>query len=537
MNTSFFALILILFFLSACNNDDASQKGMLGEIGRAINKSITDPLFLDQWHLSNTGQMGGNYGEDINVSPVWAAGNKGDNVIIAVVDDGFQIGHPDLSANVTSGSYNYLSGTSDPSGPDAIHGTCVAGVIAARDMNGVGVSGVAPRAKLMGFNLLEDFTDANTADAMIRNYFSVAVSNNSWGPNDGLGGFDDSPSVWRAAVETGLADGNGGKGTVYVWAGGNGAFSATGQLADWSNYDGYANFHGVIAVCAVGEDGVAASYSEPGANLWVCAPSQGSSTGPAITTTDISGSLYGFNTSADVTDLSNKDYTKYFNGTSASAPMVAGVAALILKANPLLTWRDVKIILAASARKNDPSNAGWTTNAASPPYNISYDYGFGVVDAEAAVLMASSWSNVGTLVSFAYPVGGAQVVNQAVPDNGTVVSSSVVVAGSGITKIEFVEVTVNMTHQDWGNLAIQLERSGGISTISRLTNNHKCFSDDTSAQVEANCTIAANTFRFGTARHLGEPADGTWTLKVQDADSSDGKTGTLTSWRLNFYGE
>jgi proprotein convertase subtilisin/kexin type 2 len=503
-----------------------------GNIVKGLKTS--DLLFPYQWHIKNTGQLtGGVSGEDANVVPVWDTGNRGDAVLVSIVDDGVEFEHPDLSANAASGlSYNYLTGSTDPGGVAAEHGTCVAGVIGARDYNGIGVRGIAPRSSLAGYNMLQSSTVANIVDAMQRNSATASVSNNSWGPVDGTGAFGAPSASWETAVTTAITSGRDGKGTSFFWAAGNGAISESLTLTDRSDYDGYANYYGVTAVAAVGDDGVVASYSEPGANIWISAPSEGS-TGNAIYTTDLEGS-FGFNTSLS-TDLSDRAYTKIFNGTSAATPMVSGVAALMYKANSALTWRDVRAILARTARKNDATNSGWATNGASTPYNISYDYGFGVVDANAAVTMATTWTNLSSLVTFQFPVGSAQSVSTSIPDNNSVgVSDTLTVSGSGISKIEYVAITVGITHSDWGELTIQLNRSGAVTTSSVLTSVHDCYDSSSLPQSTTNCTVSGNSFRFGSARHFGEAANGDWTLVVKDRTT--GTTGTFDSWRLTFYG-
>ena len=96
----------------------------------------------------------------------------------------------------------------------------------------------------------------------------TAVSNNSWGSVDGPEA-DAANSLWELAIENGVTRGYDGKGVFYVWAAGNGHLRG-----DDSNLDGFANFYAVTAACAVNELGARSTYSEMGANLWVCAPIQ-----------------------------------------------------------------------------------------------------------------------------------------------------------------------------------------------------------------------------------------------------------------------
>lgn len=473
-----------------------------------------DPYYSSQWHLKNTGQAGGGVGEDINVEPAWAS-VKGSSVKIAVVDDGMDIYHEDLVSNVVPGSYNYINGGSDPSA-NSKHGTQVAGLAGARDLNGTGVRGVAPRASLVSYNLLRNWSTSNAADAATRGL--VHVNTNSWGPADD-GDLHDPGTLWRDAIEYGLTQGRGGLGTVYTWAAGNGG-TGPWPYIDNSNYDGQANHRGVIAVAAVTDKGFKASYSERGANLWVSAPAgEYCSSGQTLTTTDMTG-LAGSNSGFGTTDYSNNNYTKCMNGTSGATPIVAGTVALMLEANPKLTWRDVRLILAETARKNDPFGS-WTLNGAG--YDVSYDYGFGVVDAGAAVARAKAWANVGPLLG---PCVASSSPAQPIPDLITGTPSIPVVdtinmAGCAITKIEWVEVTFNTDHTYSGDLDVMIEAPSG--TLSRLAEPHDCGA----------CSPYSN-WVFGSARHLGEGVNGTWTLTV--ADGIPGDTGTLQSWGLKFYG-
>ena len=243
----------------------------------------------------------------------------GAGITVAVIDTGLHEGHPDLTENVDAArGHDYSAGGHGLLNPLNSHGTSVAGVIAARD-NTLGGRGVAPRATVYGYNLLRSDIDEDEVDAMTRNMATTGASNNSWGAIEGPG-LDPAAETWEMAIDTGVTTGYGGKGVVYVWSAGNGA------PFDNANFDGQVNYYGVTAVCAVDNRGRRSWYSEEGASLWVCAPSDGGRAG--IFTT------YNYGR-----------YGDSFGGTSAAAPTVAGVVALVRAANTALTWRDVKLIL------------------------------------------------------------------------------------------------------------------------------------------------------------------------------------------------
>ncbi len=512
-------------------SDDVPQRQRPDTVG-----ALEDPLFGDQWHLDNTGQGGGTPTEDVNILAAWSrggtAGGLGQGVRITIVDDGLETAHEDLAANVVPNqSMNFRHaangcvapaclpnglGATDPNPTTAEdnHGTAVAGV-AAGHANRVGGRGSAPQAGLVGYNLLSASPTASQESvAMTHNAVAMHVHSNSWGPPDGTGGLAGSGPLWRAGVETGVVTGRSGRGTVYAWAAGNG-----GAVGDNSNYDGYANNRHVIAVCAVGANGRRSPYSERGANLWVCAPSNSTSALPGITTTDRMGSA-GYN-SGTAPDYANANYTKTFGGTSASVPLVAGILALVLEHNPNLGWRDVRLILAETARRNDPADPDWITNGGG--YHVNHNYGFGVIDADAAVARALTWTPVGAQQVFP---SALRTPNQPIPDNSAAgVSDTLTVSGTGITRLEWVEVVFSASdHSYLGDLRVTL-RNMATGTESRLAERHACA--DT-------CGPSYSQWSFGTSRHVGEAANGQWRLDVADLEGAD--TGTFEQWQLIFYG-
>lgn len=483
-----------------------------------LAQAPSDPLFPHQWHLKNTGQGGGTAGADINVEPVWTEFRGSPNEVVAVVDDGLEIGHEDLAANVIAGvSYNYVDGTSDPTPVETSdsHGTSVAGVAAARGFNGLGVAGVAPAAGLVGFNFLQNQLLSNETDALSRSNQVVDIYSNSWGPADGGYSFGPMPAVVEATLASGVRNGRNGLGSVYVWAAGN------GYGADNSNYDGYANSRYVIAVSASTNTGAHAVYSEPGANILVNAPSNGGTLG--IMTTDLGGAA-GCNPGTVLpgcgpNPIADQNYTAFFGGTSSAAPAVSGVVALMLEANPALGWRDVREILAVTADQNSPNDGSWTSNGAG--FHVSHTLGFGRVNAQAAVAAARTWTNLGTEVSASGSAAPAAPIPDAPGFNvfGPPVESTVEIADN--IRVESAEVVfTSHDHTYWGDLEIVLRSPAGTESI--LAESH------------ASDPGPYNAWKFSSARHLGELALGAWTLTVRDGGPQD--VGTFDSWTLRVYG-
>ena len=480
---------------------------------RALNDpQIRDPLYACQWHLDSRDYV------NIDVESAWAEGVRGDGVNVAVVDDGMDPTHEDLRDNVNAALNHDYTGGGDIYSLFEHHGTHVSGIIAAKD-NAVGVRGVAPRATIYGYNFLADPSLINVADAMSRNGVVTAVSNNSWGSPDGPE-LSSVSSFWELAVNTGITTGYDGKGTFYVFSAGNGHL-----LGDDSNLDEYVNHYGVTAVCSVNSVGGRAGYSEMGANLWVCAPSN-NRPGPLGATLGI------------LTTENSDRYVKHFGGTSAAAPIVSGVAALMRSANPDLTWRDLKLILAASALKNDADSSGWEDGARryrsgtdADRYHFNHEYGFGVVDAGAAVALAEGWTNAPPLQVRGVGSGELGELVPDAPDTGdptTVVSELTLDTGIGF--IEFVEVNVAFRHDSFRDLDIELESpSGAVSNLAVHFDTYTDYYDPFFDFVPLR-----GAFRFGSARHLGEDPNGVWKLRVTDripvAD------GTLDAWSVTVYG-
>lgn len=315
-----------------------------------------DPLYAAQWHLENSGQGGRIAGVDIDAEQAWAyATGKGQ--IVAVIDTGVQVDHPDLA--VIPGR-DYIDRDDDPS-PEAIdggpHGTGVAGIAAAVGNDGIGVAGVAYDAEVYAIRLI----GGNTSTEDLYDSFAEAVDagagviNNSWG----YYGCDPVPAIdtFREMFNYANTEGRGGLGTVVVFAAGN-------DGCDNSN-DGMLGNAKVIGVAALEWTDVRASYSNFGDNVDIAAPT-------GLLTTDETPGGYGDHGGDDA-------YWDGFSGTSGAAPVVAGTVALMLEANPRITAKQVRDALCDTAVRNAIDSAEWDEEGWSPWY------GCGRINAGAAV--------------------------------------------------------------------------------------------------------------------------------------------------------
>jgi uncharacterized repeat protein (TIGR01451 family) len=299
------------------------------------------------------------------------------------------------------------------------------------------------------------------------------------------------------ALQHGATSGRNGLGNVFVFSAGNGR-TTEGDAGITHSSTRFA-----MQVAALEGDDTFAPYSSPGASVFVSAPG-GASPGD-ITTTDRQGAA----------GYAAGDCTGTFNGTSAAAPLFSGVVALMLEANPTLTLRDVQHIIAATTVLNDPGNPSWQANGAGVP--VSRDYGFGRVDAAAAVLAAQGWTGVGQQHM---ATTGTLAVNVGIPDNDPAGMARTVAFEPNL-KVEHIEVVLNATHTWRGDLAIELTSPAG--TVVKLAPQRLGDSLDNYVN-----------WVFTTPHYWNELSSGAWTLRVSDEFAQD--TGTWIDWRLNVYG-
>jgi len=517
---------------------------------------LSDPLIERQWYL-----------DTIGIKELWAENLTGAGVHISIVDDALDFTHPDLIPNILiNKSRNFLEelGSDFYHLPEPMdeyedgHGTSVAGIIAARGDNNIGVKGVAPQAGIYLSNLLQVVTSLHIMEALTPRTNKTLVINNSWGAIR-FSLLVPARTIFDQVVSRNLE----GKGINYVFSAGN-----SRGLQDMASYEERLNHRGVITVCATGIDNRSAPYSNIGPNLWLCAPSgnRAETCSPSflsenintdvsqcgLATTDLVSGGYNTNRSAlqpgelvipntlralgsspwnfgggdfygvDNGQLSylapiggNRGYTRFFSGTSASVPIVSGVIAVLRSAYPKLTWRDIKLILAESAKKDSLADANWQPAASgyansSHFYNHSIYYGFGVIDAAKANRLAKSWQSLPEQKVYTAPERTLR---------SSASSSSVhIEPGEDTNFIEWTEIDVESDQENFGSMELVLVSPQG--TRSLLTRVHVCFS--------IICPIPEG-FTFATAANLGQPLTGTWRLEGKGLSSN-------LKWRLRFYG-
>lgn len=539
--------------------------GTLNSTGSLYFTANTDPLYSQQWHMHNIAQTafsntGGTAGHDINIGSLHHAGKTADIINIAVVDSGLEIAHEDLVNNVLAGrSYDFKNDDADPT-PATVggdHGTSVAGLIAAEGFNGKGGRGVAPDANLMGFNWLETQQFSQWIEAQGGSKSNDAhIINESYGatPIAPLS-FEELGTQAEEAHYQNTLSNNNDRGVLFVKAAGNSfgeiqtgirgievilteyAYDGSGPKLSASmagNEPMSSSFYQtVISALNADADNPLSSYSSIGSSVWVSAPGgEYGQDAPAMITTDLEGcgrgyanaSQSGFNGGSS--DNQDCHYTSTFNGTSSAAPVASGVAALVMQANDQLTWRDVRHILASTAKKIDDDfqpvtvqndqqtltvEPGWVKNDAG--YNFHNWYGFGMVDAEAAVRMAeqSNYQLLSPLQETAF-IASADISEVTIPENNTGVEKTVSVTDD-IT-VESVQIKVSIEHRRDNDIMIEVESPSGTRSVVQQPRS-LLIADRIDTTTEFNNTVLlSNAF-------YGEPSSGDWKIKVTDTNSGD----------------
>nr|XP_013813057.1 PREDICTED: proprotein convertase subtilisin/kexin type 6-like [Apteryx mantelli mantelli] len=387
---------------------------------------------------------------EMNVLAAWQRGYTGKNVVVTILDDGIERNHPDLLQNYDPlASYDVNGNDHDPTPRyDASNEN--------KDADSTNIEAVLPESgaeeKLVvarggvsawgspGIRMLDgDVTDVVEAKSLGIRPDYIDIYSASWGPDDDGKTVDGPGLLAKQAFEHGIKKGRRGLGSIFVWASGNG-----GREGDYCSCDGYTNSIYTISVSSTTENGYKPWYLEE------CAST--------LATTYSSGAFY--ERKIVTTDLRHR-CTDGHTGTSVSAPMVAGIIALALEANPLLTWRDVQHLLVKTSRPVHLRAADWKTNGAG--HKVSHLYGFGLVDAEAIVMEAKKWKSVppqhvcvGSLDRVPKYIRADHVVRAT-----TLTSACADHYDQHVVYLEHVVVRVSISHPRRGDLQISLVSPAG----------------------------------------------------------------------------
>ena len=478
---------------------------------RELYSGVADPLQSAQWYL-NALRL------DLLDGQTTGAGVK-----VGVIDEGIDTSHPDLQQQLDF-SLAYDTQFDSPDGqpkypvliglPPDNHGTAVAGIIAATANNETGIAGIAPDAELVSTRVKWSYDQITEA---LGRQWQVDVSNNSWGSSQPFSDNFNSTTLTFAyeALRTGVENGRDGLGTVFVFSAGNSA-----GYGDNTNYHNFQNAREVLTVAATNQDGSVAGFSTPGANVLVGAY------GVGLLTTDRHQAGWGYEPGSNYTS---------FSGTSAAAPVVSGVVALMLEANAQLGYRDVQEILAYSALH--PDNQDWKVNAAynwnggGLKYNDSL--GFGLVDAYNAVQLAQTWTDVKTAANEVSDSARSFGMNLSIPD-GTDESLTKKFIIDSTLRVEHVELGVDISHTRLGDLEIELISPNG--TVSTLMNRPTVNAEQAFGLSGVDSGVPTHLlWDFSSVQFWGEEAEGEWTVVIRDVRAEE--KGTLKSLSLRVYGQ
>lgn len=459
-----------------------------------------DALYRDQWHLRNRGdQTGLIAGADVKAEDAWEYTRGSRDIIVCVMDDGFDLGHPDFDVAgkiVAPRDFGDNDFAPHPAGADDNHGTACAGVAIAEE-NGNGVVGLAPGCALMPVR-----TSGWISDNAIVDLFQHAINNGadviscSW--SAASWNFPLSVKMREIIRHAATQGRRNGKGCVILFAAGNEDRPLDGEKDGKISYQGFALHPDVIAVAASNSRDERSSYSNFGPELAICAPSSGSP-GRRVVTTDRRGaSGYAFG-----------DYTFDFGGTSSATPLAAGLAALMLSVNPDLTSAEVKQIMMDTADKIDPAGGEYDGNGHSPWY------GHGRINAKKAVAAAAGDSD-DRLPDVLFI---EHRVNVPIPDLGETEDTIPFPLDVGVKEIA---VNVEIRHTWRGDLRVILKTPAGDEIVLQERSGRS--QDDLIRSYRS--TDEPDLF----APVLGASGQGEWGLKVSDMAAQD--VGVLVKWGL-----
>ncbi|XP_069078910.1 proprotein convertase subtilisin/kexin type 6 [Pleurodeles waltl] len=472
---------------------------------------FNDPIWSSMWYM-HCADKTARCRSDMNIVAAWERGYTGKNVVVTILDDGVEKNHPDLMQNYDPlASYDVNGNDQDPTprydaSNENRHGTRCAGEVAASANNSHCIVGIAYNARIGGIRMLDgDVTDVVEAKSLCVRPDYIDIYSASWGPDDDGKTVDGPGPLAKHAFEQGIKKGRKGLGSIFVWASGNG-----GREGDYCSCDGYTNSIYTVSISSTTENGHKPWYLEECASTLATTYSSGAFYERKIVTTDL-----------------RQRCTDGHTGTSVSAPMVAGIIALALEANPLLTWRDVQHIIVKTSRPVHLRAPDWKTTGTGR--KVSHLYGFGLVDAESMVVEAKKWKSVpaqhvciGSSDRRPRFIRAEQVIRAT-----TLTNACTDLYDQQVVYLEHVVVKVTISHPRRGDLQIFLISPSGTKSqlLARRIFDHS--------------NEGFKQWEFMTVHCWGEKAEGEWTLEIHDISSqmrNPETQGKLKEWTLILYG-
>jgi len=477
-------------------------------IARGIVPRFTDPLWDAQWYLDD---KRADQDLDVHVLPVWNQGITGKGVVVTILDDGIEHNHTDLIRNYDPQASWDVNGEDgdpfpryDPTNENK-HGTRCAGEVAAQANNTICGVGVAYNAKIGGVRMLDGrVTDKVEAASLSLNPQFIDIYSASWGPSDDGATVEGPGTLAAAAFENGITKGRGGLGSIFVWASGNG-----GRHEDSCNCDGYTDSIYTLSISSASDHGESPWYSESCSSTLATTFSSGAHGEKRIVTTDL-----------------HNECTERHTGTSASAPLAAGIIALALEVNPRLTWRDIQHIVVWTSNweplKNDQD---WSPNGVG--LHVNRKFGFGLLVAEKIVELAkpTTFKTVpekticrGQINQDRKPIKFNEPLKITMHSNGCTGT------GAEIRYLEHVQILLSLDYTRRGDLVVYLTSPMGTKSCL-LSPRKEDLSDE-----------GFTKWPFMTTHSWGEDPRGTWTIEIKDLGDNRPNHGTLTEWQLILHG-
>lgn len=491
------------------------------------NKELKGKAYLVPPHLpSDPDIIRQNYLEAANILPVWNQ-YTGKNIRIgqfepsgpfSIAEEVADYRHPELRNQIDKEWLNdYEYRRQDGDKVFSKHATEVAGIMVA-ERNGEGGIGVAYNAKVASH-----WVGADVSSLYKMKVYDIA--NHSWGHTDNfrkqISIADKSKTIFDI-YKPALVEGRNGLGTVIVNSAGNDRMKGGN-----TNYSELTNVrYGIVVASAeLNEkfESKIANYSNPGASILLTAHGSNAYSSSREIVNENGSSL-------------GNEYARN-NGTSYSAPIVSGVIALMLEANPYLGYRDIQEILALTAKATGTTENNWQSNGAKNwngvGMHVSHDYGYGIVDAQAAVRLAQNWQtqHIYSNEIKLEDIFQSGKINQAIGDNDGI---QIAVDVSNLNlQLENASVKLNLTHERASDLIVKLISPSGTVSVLMNRAGKEPDNDKSEGDIKFGDSTTLN-YTLNTALLKGENPNGQWRLQIFDAAA--GKTGILNDWSLSFYG-